>query len=114
MSQLTDHLVTDKRGRFLYIVEGGVPFAEKSNLLEQFVKLHFERKYWSVRMHMPKRNMPFTVHGTVSFKSNNKTVNKMIVHFNQASIVRNSDEVKLVWHHMQPHMLRIPLHRPLK
>ncbi|MGI4741282.1 MAG: hypothetical protein ACRYG7_39455 [Janthinobacterium lividum] len=107
MSELVKHLSADKRQRLFYAIAANVPFAEKSKLIAQFVALHAERKYWGVRMHMTKRSMPFTIHATVSFRATNKSVNKLVLHLDQTTIGKNVEEVKLVWHHMQSHMLRV-------
>lgn len=101
MLTLADSLTINSRGKTIYAIARSVSPDEKRQLLEQFAALHADQKFWRVKMHMPKRQMPFVQHGNILFRSSKLTVNELLIEFDTSSITRNSAEQQAVWEVMR-------------
>ncbi|SNS05379.1 hypothetical protein [Hymenobacter mucosus] len=101
MLTLTDCLTINTRGKSIYNVARLVTSEQKRQLLEQFAVLHAGQQVWRVRMHMPKRNMPFVQHGNILFRGSKLVVNELQIEFDTSSLTCNSAEQDMVWEIMR-------------
>ncbi|KAA9325098.1 hypothetical protein F0P96_20590 [Hymenobacter busanensis] len=101
MLTLAECLTLNSRGKTIYTIARAVSPDEKRQLLEQFAVLHAGQKIWRVKMHMPKRHMPFAQHSNILFRSSKLAVNELLIEFDTSTITRNSTEQNMVWEVMR-------------
>ncbi|RZK34553.1 MAG: hypothetical protein EOO61_13380 [Hymenobacter sp.] len=96
MLTLAECLSLNSRGKTIYSIARDVSSDVKRQLLEQFATIHADQKLWRVKMHMPKRHMPFVQHSNILFRSSKLAVNELLIELDTASITRNSAEQQAV------------------